>query len=130
MVARTERFEQCGKHLRRARRDPFHRALALAFTALVLLTVTCSTTMLIVQTAGISHQADLLAGPQELLRRGLWTLAVVVVFTTLIAPFGKLIGLLYVLLMLRTSRPPRHLGRVFVAARWLAPWSMIEVFLL
>ena len=55
-------------------------------------------------------------------------LAAVVVFVTLLAPFGKLIGTLYVLLRLHEASPPRHLRRVFVLAERLRPWSMIEVF--
>ena len=55
-------------------------------------------------------------------------LAVVVVFVTVIAPFGKLIGTLYVLIRLHEATPPRHLRRVFVVAEKLRPWSMIEVF--
>jgi paraquat-inducible protein A len=55
-------------------------------------------------------------------------LAVVVVFVTVVAPFGKLIGTLYVLLRLPGARPPRHLRRVFVIVERLRPWSMIEVF--
>jgi paraquat-inducible protein A len=57
-------------------------------------------------------------------------LAVVVVFVTVLAPFGKLAGTLYVLIRLRERSPPNHLGRVFVLAEKLRPWSMIEVFVL
>ena len=55
-------------------------------------------------------------------------LAAVVVFVTVLAPFGKLIGTLYVLIRLHEAAPPRHLRRVFVLAERLRPWSMIEVF--
>jgi paraquat-inducible protein A len=52
----------------------------------------------------------------------------VVVFVTLLAPLGTLISTLYVLIRLHESAPPGHLRRVFVAAEWLRPWSMVEVF--
>ena len=51
-----------------------------------------------------------------------------VVFVTVVAPFGKLLGTLYVLVGLRMAHPPRHLRRVFVLVERLTPWSMIEVF--
>ena len=51
-----------------------------------------------VETAGISRQAGLFSGPEELVQRGMTALAVVVVFVTVGAPLGKLIGTLYVLL--------------------------------
>ena len=60
----------------------------------------CTTTLISVQTAGIAHSAYLLSCPSELVRRDMSSLAGVVVFFTLLAPFGKLIGTLYVLLRL------------------------------
>jgi paraquat-inducible protein A len=119
---------RCGTTLRRARTDPLGRGLALTLAALVLLTVMCTTTLMTVSTAGIVHGADLLSGPEELVRRGMSVLAVAVVFTTLIAPFGKLLATAYVLAGLRLKNPPRHLRRVFVLVERLRPWSMIDVF--
>ena len=88
----------------------------------------CTTTLMSVQTAGIAHSAYLLSGPEELVRHDMSSLAAVVVFVTLLAPFGKLIGTLYVLMRLHEAPPPRHLRRVFALAERLRPWSMIEVF--
>jgi paraquat-inducible protein A len=119
---------RCGTRLHRARRHPLEHSLALTIAALVLLGVMCTTTLMSVETAGITLHADLLSGPAELIDRGMTALAVVVVFVTLVAPFGKLLGTLYVLVGLRMARPPRHLRRVFVLVERLTPWSMIEVF--
>jgi paraquat-inducible protein A len=124
----SARCSRCGTTLRRARSDPLGRGLALTLAALVLLTVMCTTTLMTVSTAGIVHGANLLSGPEELVRRGMSVLAVAVVFTTLIAPFGKLLATAYVLAGLRLKNPPRHLRRVFVLAERLRPWSMIDVF--
>ena len=65
--------------LRRGRADMLNRATALAFAALVLMTIAATMTMMTVQKAGITHDATLIDGPLELVRRGLWPLAVVVV---------------------------------------------------
>jgi len=88
----------------------------------------CSTTLMSVQTAGIAHTANLFSGPAELVRRNMAALAVVVVFVTVLAPLGKLIGTLYVLIRLHEAMPPPHVRRVFALAERLRPWSMIEVF--
>jgi paraquat-inducible protein A len=119
---------RCATTLHRARRHPLEHSLALTLAALVLLAVMCVTTLMSVETAGITLHADLLAGPEELVRRGMTALAAVVVFVTIVAPFGKLLGTLYVLIGLRTAHPPRHLRQVFVLVERLTPWSMIEVF--
>ncbi len=126
----SARCGRCGTTLRRARTDPLGRGLALTVAALVLLTVMCATTLLTVSTSGLTHGADLLSGPTELVRRGMTVLAIAVVFTTLIAPFAKLLGTAYVLAGLRRRDRPRHLRWVFTWVERLRPWSMIEVFVL
>jgi paraquat-inducible protein A len=95
---------------------------------LVLLTIMCATPLMGVEKAAISRSANLFSGPAELARQGMSPLAAVVLFVTVVAPFGKLIGTLYVLIRLREVRPPQHLRRVFLVAERLRPWSMIEVF--
>ena len=76
------------------------------------------------------HGAGIFSGPAELVRRGMTSLAVVVVFVTLVAPLAKLIGTIYVLLRIREANPPRHLRRVFAWVERLTSWSMVEVFVL
>jgi len=121
---------RCGTLLRMRRRNTIEHALAVACAALVLFLITASATLMRVEAGGIVHFADLVSGPEELLRRGMPSLAVAVVFTSLIAPLAKLVGTIYVLGLLQTARPPRHIRRVFVFVRRLTPWSMIEVLLL
>jgi paraquat-inducible protein A len=120
---------RCGTVLRRATRDGPRRALALTLTALVLLGVMYATVLLHVETAGIRLQADIVSGPDELLRRGMVGLAAVVAFTTVAAPLLRLLATAYVLIRLRARPVPRHLASVFKWVERLGPWSMIEVFL-
>jgi paraquat-inducible protein A len=127
MLARCVR---CGTVLRSHRRNTIEHALALASTALVLLGVTATATMMTVQTAGIVHHADLISGPLELERRGMFSLSAAVVFTSLLAPMVKLAGTVYALGLLQMRDPPRHIRRVFLFVRKLTPWSMSEVLLL
>ena len=122
------RCMRCPTSLLPAATHPLEYSVALTLAALVLLVVMCTTTLMSVQTSGISHSADLFAGPMELVRRHMTALAVVVVFVTVVAPLGKLTGTLYVLLRLNERDPPDHLRRVFSWAEQLRPWSMIEVF--
>src|SRR5262249_5306958 len=124
----TARCVRCTTSLHRTTSHPLDHSVALVVAALVLLIVMAATTLMSVETAGIAHSAFLLSGPEELVRRGMAPLAVVVVFVTLIAPLGKLAGTLYVLIRLHEHAPPRHLSKVFIAVERLRPWSMIEVF--
>ncbi|MBV9118600.1 MAG: paraquat-inducible protein A [Acetobacteraceae bacterium] len=124
----TARCGRCGTTLRRGRAHALDWSMALTLAALVLLVIMCSATLMSVSTAGISHSIGLFAGPEELVRRNMAALALVIVFTIVLAPLGKLIGTIYVLARLREAEPPRHLRRVFLAVQRLTPWSMLEVF--
>jgi paraquat-inducible protein A len=114
--------------LRRTSTHRIDHIIALTVAAFVLLVVMCTTTLMSVETAGIKRTADLFSGPQELVRQNMAALGAVVVFVTVLAPLGKLVGTLYVLIRLHERTPPRHLRRVFALAERLRPWSMIEVF--
>ena len=121
---------RCGVALRRTRRDPLNRALALNFTALVLFAIVWLAMLLTVSKAGIEHATTLISGPIELVKHGLWPLGLVVFFTTAIAPLGKIAGTIYVLIGLRMSRLPPNLRGVFLFAHKMGIWAMLEVLML
>ncbi len=116
--------------LRRVSAHRLDHIAALAVAALVLLVVMCSSNLMSVEKAGIGHVADLFSGPEELARQNMAPLALVVLFVTVLAPLGRLVATLYVLIRAHEQRPPRHLRRVFALAERLRPWSMLEVFVL
>ena len=126
----TAQCARCPTTLRRASAHRLDHIIALTVAALVLLTVMCATSLMSVQTAGIRHVADLFSGPDELVRQNMAPLAAVVLFVTVLAPFGRMAGMAYVLIRAHEPSPPRHLRRVFALAEKLRPWSMIEVFVL
>ena len=124
----TARCERCPTILERAAVHTREWSIALHVAALMLLIILCLTTLMTVKSAGIVLSAGLFAGPMELVHRGMASVAIVVVFVTVVAPFGRLIGTLYVLVRSREAAPPRHLLRIFAISEWLRPWSMVEVF--
>ena len=54
---------RCGTSLRRTRRDPLNRCLALTAAALVLFAVVWLAMLMKVSTAGIEHSTTLISGP-------------------------------------------------------------------
>jgi paraquat-inducible protein A len=122
---------RCNSTLRRVYREPILVPLALSVGALVLFGIACSTTLMDVQTLGRHHRAELVSGPVDLSRSGLWQLGLVVLFTSIAAPLLKLCSLTYVLGALALSaRPPLHIRRIFSWIERIRPWSMVEVYLL
>jgi paraquat-inducible protein A len=124
----TDHCVRCPTILRRTSSHRIDHVIALTVAAFVLLVVMCTTTLMSVETAGIKRTANLFSGPWELVRQDMGPLALVIVFVAVLAPLGRLVGTLYVLIRLHEQRPPRHLRRVFALAERLRPWSMIEVF--
>jgi paraquat-inducible protein A len=121
---------QCHVTLRRVQVNSLGRALAFSLTGLALFGLACFMPLMRVSTSGIILGADIFSGPRRLDQQGVWELALVVLFTTVAAPFLKLSGISYVLLALRLKRPPAHLGRIFGWVAKLSAWSMVEVYLL
>jgi paraquat-inducible protein A len=124
----TAQCTRCPTTLRRTSTHRLDHIIALSVAALVLLVIMCTTQLMSVETAGIKHVADLFSGPEELVRQNMGALAAAVLFVTVVAPFGKVLGTLYVLIRSREPDPPAHLRRVFAWIERLRPWSMIEVF--
>lgn len=121
---------RCNTVLRRTRKDPLGRALALNIAGLFLFSVACLMSLMAVSTAGMQLSANLFSGPAGLRDHGIWELSAVVLFTTVAAPFLRFASMTYVLAGLRMQHPPCHLRKVFTWIEHLRPWSMIEVYLL
>lgn len=126
----TARCVRCATVLRRTRVDSLARALALNFACLALIVILWTAMLMRVSTAGIVHETTLLSGPVELVRQGLWPLAIAVAFTTALAPVAKHLGLIYVIAALKLRLPWPGLPQVFRFARRIGIWAMMEVLLL
>jgi paraquat-inducible protein A len=79
---------------------------------------------------GQGTETTLLSGILNLYDQGKWEIAAVVAFTSVLAPGLQLALLLGVLTPLALGRLPRWLPTLFRFVRTLAPWGMMDVFLL
>lgn len=126
----VSRCPRCSAVLERSRIDPIGRALALSVTGLILFVLATQMDFVGLTVRGRSLDTSLLSGPEQLQQHGAWPVAIAVLVTTILAPCARLCCLAWVLLGLRVNDPPAGL---YIAFRWserLAPWAMIEVFLL
>lgn len=121
---------RCGSVLARRRRDPLRRGAALALTGLVLYGVAVGSNLLGMDLRGQERTATILSEPAALEGQGMTEIALVVLATTVVAPLLRLLAVLAVLLGLRRARPPAVLRRLWCWQERLAPWAMVEVFLL
>lgn len=79
---------------------------------------------------GQSTRTTLLTGVVDLYQGGDWPIALVVLFTSILAPGLQLALLLLVLVPLSLDLMPSWLPRLFRWVRTLAPWGMMDVFML
>jgi paraquat-inducible protein A len=82
------------------------------------------------KSGGFVQETRLLTGIRELWRQELYGLATLVLLTCVLVPLGQIAGLLYLLAPLKWHLPAPHAIRVFRLLRHLAPWGMLEIFML
>jgi paraquat-inducible protein A len=129
-VGGVARCPRCGCRLHSQRPDSLEPALALTLAGVVLFAVANSFPFLSFQMQGQTTETTLATGVLDLYAAGRWELAAVVGVTSIVAPGLQLALLLAVLVPLKLGRLPARVARLFRYARALAPWGMMDVFML
>ena len=122
---------RCGAVLYRRRPNSIDRSLALALAALFLFLLSNSFPFLAMKSGGFVQETTLLTGIRELWKQGLQGLSLLVLLTCVVAPLAQMLGLLYILAPLKWGRRPAvGAARVFRLVQEIAPWGMMEVFMM
>jgi paraquat-inducible protein A len=120
---------RCGRTLRRSFRHGLELPLTCACIAALLLALTLSLPILSLHTLGRFSSATVLSGPSRLIALGPWQLATLVLATLVAMPALKLAVTTTALTAAKASWRSRTLAWLFAIAPRIAPWSMVEVFL-
>ena len=121
---------RCDATLRRTRTQWATRALTLTLTSLILYLIAVLAPFLSVDIVGMQRQTTMISLPATFTSHGAWELAIIVTATAIVAPLAKILVMLFILLGLRTAKPPKSLPLVFKWYHRIGPWAMVEVFLL
>jgi paraquat-inducible protein A len=121
---------RCDLELWRRRDDAVHRALPLTLAAVVLYLVANSFPMLGLSAVGRAASTTVLGGAEQLWHDGRELVAVLVLFTAVVAPALQIGFMLAILLATRRARPPRWVGILLRHHPTTRTWSMIEVMML
>ncbi len=126
----SARCPRCDKELWRRREDSLERTLALSLAGAVLYLV--ANTLPMLGLTAVGHQAftTVLGGAEHLWRDGQEIVAVLVLFTVVVAPALQIGFMLAIVLGARRERPPRWVGTLLRYHPTTGTWSMIEVMLL
>lgn len=122
---------RCGGVLRRKKPETVERSLAWTTAALILFILSNSFPFLAMKSGGFVQETTLLTGIHELWKQEMRGLASLVLLTCVLVPLAQMLGLLYILAPLQwRHRPAAHAGRVYRLVQEVAPWGMMEVFMM
>jgi paraquat-inducible protein A len=122
---------RCGAVLYQYKPNSIDRALALTLAALVLFILSNSFPFLAMKSGGLIQETTLLTGIRELWKQELHGLALLVLVTCVLVPLLQMVGLLYILAPLKLGLgPAAQAARVLRLVLEVAPWGMMEVFMM
>lgn len=124
------RCPRCDKELWRRREDSLERTLALTLAAAILYVVANTVPLLGLSAVGHHASTTLYGGARHLWENGQEVVAVLVLFTAVVAPALQIGFLLAVVLAARRPRPAHWVATLLRHQPKTATWSMIEVMIL
>jgi len=126
----SARCPRCDRELWRRREDSLNRTLALTVAAAVLYVVANSVPMLGLTVVGRQAATTVLGGALHLWNNGPRIIAVLMLFTAIIAPALQIGFMLGIVLGALRERPPRWVASLLRHHPATRTWSMIEVMML
>jgi len=120
----------CGGLLYRRVENSLERTLAFAIAALVLFMVANLSTFMLFSLEGRVQENTIFSGVEGLWAGGAQALALLICFTTIVAPLLSLLTMIYTILpLLLGARPPGVAGAMrFIGS--IGTWAMLDVFML
>jgi paraquat-inducible protein A len=129
-VGASARCPRCGKELWRRREDSLNRTLALTIAAAFLYAIANSVPMLGLTVAGRQAFTTVAGGAQQLWQGDHQLVAVLVLFTAVVAPALQIGFMLAIMLGARRERPWRWVGTLLRHHPTACTWSMLEVMMI
>jgi paraquat-inducible protein A len=127
-----ERCPRCDAVLHDRKPYALHRTTALVVAGFLLLIPANLLPILTIEQLGSIDPNTILGGIRELVRAGLWPLAVLVFAASIVVPLMKLFGLTWMLLLTH-QRSDRYLvgrTRLYRVIDLIGRWSNIDIFML
>ena len=126
----SARCPRCVHELWRRREDSLNRTLALTVAAAVLYVVANAVPMLGLTAVGHQASTTVFGGARQLWHDQRETVAMLVLFTAVVAPALQIGFMLAIVLGAQRARPPRWVATLLRHHPTTRTWSMIEVMML
>lgn len=123
---------RCEAVLHRRKPDSLARSWALLLAATAFYLPANILPVMRVTWFGRGEPDTILGGVRELVASGMWPLAAVVFFASIVVPVLKIVGLAFLLLSVqaRSRFRPRDRTRLYRVVEAVGRWSMIDVFMI
>jgi paraquat-inducible protein A len=130
------RCPRCGARVHERRPGSIARTWAFVIAAAILYIPANVYPVLTVIQLGAGQPSTILGGVEDLLASGLYPLALLVFFASILVPMFKLIGLSAMLLTTQFAGPDsgaavllRERTRLYDVVAWIGRWSMVDIFM-
>jgi paraquat-inducible protein A len=130
------RCPRCGARTHARKPDSLNRTLALVIAGAILYIPANVYPVLTVMQLGAGQPSTILGGVEELLSSGMYPLAALVFFASIMVPLFKLIGLATMLfatgLVSRVASANillRQRTQLYFVVAWIGRWSMVDIFM-
>ena len=130
-TAHKARCRRCGSHLEARKPNAIVRTWALMIAAIILYIPANIYPVLTVISFGSGAPSTILGGVEELLSGGMWPLAALVFFASIMVPVLKLVGLTILLASTQWQATTRLKDRttLYRIVNAVGRWSMIDIFM-
>lgn len=121
---------RCGAALHQRIPNSISRTWALVVAALILYIPANVLPIMTTTSLGYQRSDTIMSGIQYLIVSGMWPIALVVFFASIVVPLLKLVVLTYLLISVqRRSRwRPRDRTRLYRLTEGIGRWSMVDIF--
>jgi len=126
----TASCSRCGAVLYRNATDSIDRTLAYSLTAVVVFLIANAFPIFAIESQGTVKGITLLEAVNSLWNQEMQSISLVVLVTTVVIPALELFSMAYLLLPLKFLRLPPGYTLLLRLMRMVAPWGMVEVFML
>lgn len=126
------RCSRCNATLHKRKPESLQRTTALVLTAALLYVPANLFPVMTVVSFGRGESDTILTGVVTLARAGMWPIALLVFFASILVPLLKLLGLSYLLISTRWRRPRnlRQRTLLYRIIERIGRWSMVDIFMI
>jgi len=126
----TARCRRCGHRLYAHKTQGIHYSLALTLASAMFFLLANVFPFLSIEVQGVSREISVLSAAIELFHRGMPGLGLFAAAVIFVFPLLHLAGMLTVLLPVFRGRSPQTARMAMRLVSLLAPWSMMEIYML